>query len=180
MARGQKYNEDLKEKAIALLTVNNSVSFVARELKLPRSTVKSWKEDYDKKAQEGGEDTIAKLRQKKKEDFVDNAWKLINDSMTVAQKRITRELELEDSVDKIAELLKANSKKIGEETGIGWFELLNLIDRLKTVKNFKLSELSTLVGTMYDKQALANKEATQIVDFSYDKLMEKINKGEEF
>ena len=32
MAKGQKYNDDIREKAIALLTVNNSVSFVAREL----------------------------------------------------------------------------------------------------------------------------------------------------
>ena len=46
---------------------------------------------------------------------------------------------------------------------MGWFELLNLIDKLKALKNFKLSELSTLIGTMYDKQALANKEATTIV-----------------
>ena len=66
MAKGQKYNDDIREKAIALLTVNNSVSFVARELGLPRSTVKSWKEAFDKEAEESGEDNIAKLRQKRK------------------------------------------------------------------------------------------------------------------
>ena len=163
MAKGQKYNDDIREKAIALLTVNNSVSFVARELGLPRSTVKSWKEAFDKEAEESGEDTIAKLRQEKKKDFIDRAWKLIEDSLSVAQKRVTRELEFEDNVDVVAEALKKSSKKIEEETGVGWFELLNLIDKLKALKNFKLSELSTLIGTMYDKQALANKEATTIV-----------------
>ena len=35
MARGQKYNDDLKEQAYALLAVNNSVAFVAKELGLP-------------------------------------------------------------------------------------------------------------------------------------------------
>lgn len=28
--KGQKYNDDIKEKAIAMLTVNNSVSYVAK------------------------------------------------------------------------------------------------------------------------------------------------------
>lgn len=180
MARGQKYNDDLKEKAIALLTVNNSVSFVAKKLNLPRSTVMSWKEAFDKEADEKGEENIVKLRQKKKEDFVEKAWGLIDDSMLVAQKRITRELELENAVDKIAQLLKDNAKDIEEKKGVGWFELLNLIDKLKTVKNFKLSEISTLVGTMFDKQALANKEATQIVGLTYDEVMKKINSGDEF
>ena len=69
MARGQKYNDDLKEKALALLAVNNSVSFVAKELGLPRSTVKTWKEVYDKEAEESGGPTIAKLRKEKKEGF---------------------------------------------------------------------------------------------------------------
>ena len=86
MAKGQKYNDDIREKAIALLTVNNSVSFVARELGLPRSTVKSWKEAFDKEAEESGEDNIAKLRQKKKEDFINDAWRLIDLSKSVLEK----------------------------------------------------------------------------------------------
>lgn len=66
MAKGQKYNDDIKEQAIAMLTVNNSVSFVARELGLPRSTVKTWKIQFDKEAEANGEDNIAKLRQKRR------------------------------------------------------------------------------------------------------------------
>ena len=163
MAKGQKYNDDIKEKAFALLVSNNNVALVAKELGIPRPTIIGWVKARDKKAKESGEATLDDLRQEKKKDFIDNAWKLIGDSMSVAQRRISRELELEDSIDKIAEIMKGNAKKIEEETGIGWFELLNLIDKLKTVKNFKLGELSTLVGTMYDKQALANKEETQII-----------------
>ena len=64
--KGKKYNDDIKEKAFALLAVNNSVSYVAKQMGLPRSTVKSWKETYDKMAEERGEDSIAKLRQKNK------------------------------------------------------------------------------------------------------------------
>ena len=101
MAKGQKYNDDIREKAIALLTVNNSVSFVARELGLPRSTVKSWKEAFDKEAEESGEDNIAKLRQKKKEDFINDAWKLIDLSKGVLEKRLTRAMDNEEALDEL-------------------------------------------------------------------------------
>ena len=103
MAKGQKYNDDIREKAIALLTVNNSVSFVARELGLPRSTVKSWKEAFDKEAEESGEDNIAKLRQKKKEDFINDAWKLIDLSKGVLEKRLTRAMDNEEALDELVE-----------------------------------------------------------------------------
>ena len=41
-----------------------------------------------------------------------------------------------------------------------WFDLLDVVKEIKSFKSPKLSELSTLIGTIYDKQALANGEAT--------------------
>lgn len=166
MARGQKYNDDLKEKAFALLAVNNSVSFVAKELGLPRSTVKTWKDIYDKEAEESGEPTITKLRQKKREEFIGQAWEAIGKSLTAVQRRLDRELALQDDIDLVAKEIKKNAKKIEEETGIEWFGLLNLIDKLKTLKTCKLGELSTVIGTLYDKQALADNKATQNINVS--------------
>lgn len=172
MAQGQKYNDDIKERAFALLASNNNAQYVAKTLGIPYTTVKTWEKKWLEQSQvskgEGttnaDEDSLVELRKKKKEEFVSKAWKLIDDSIAVAQKRIARELAFEDNVDIVAEALKKNAKEIEKATGVGWFELLNLIDKLKTLKNFKLSELSTLIGTIYDKQALANKEATSIVD----------------
>ena len=175
MARGQKYNEDLKEKAIALLTVNNSVSFVARELKLPRSTVKSWKEDYDKKAQEDGEDTIAKLRQKKKEQFVEDAWRLVDKVKTILERRLDRAIQSEDKMDELLEeILQLDYKQLTVQ------QRKALYTRISALKIEDIKALSTVLGTLYDKQALANKEATQIVDFSYDNVMKMINSGEDY
>ena len=175
MARGQKYNEDLKEKAIALLTVNNSVSFVARELKLPRSTVKSWKEDYDKKAQEDGEDTIAKLRQKKKEQFVEDAWRLVDKVKTILERRLDRAIQSEDKMDELLEeILQLDYKQLTVQ------QRKALYTRISALKIEDIKALSTVLGTLYDKQALANKEATQIVDFSYDNVMKMINSGDDY
>lgn len=161
MAKGQKYNDDIKEKAIALLTVNNSVSYVARELGLPRSTVKSWKEAFDKEAEEGGEDTIAKLRQKKKEDFINDAWKLIDLSKGVLEKRLTRARDNEEALDELVdEICKLDYKTLTSQ------QRQALYMKLAKIKVEDVKSLATVLGTLYDKQALANKEATAIVEGS--------------
>ena len=161
MAKGQKYNDDIREKAIALLTVNNSVSFVARELGLPRSTVKSWKEAFDKEAEESGEDNIAKLRQKKKEDFINDAWKLIDLSKGVLEKRLTRAMDNEEALDELVEeISKLDYKTLTSQ------QRQALYMKLAKIKVDDVKSLATVLGTLYDKQALANKEATAIVEGS--------------
>ncbi len=161
MAKGQKYNDDIREKAIALLTVNNSVSFVARELGLPRSTVKSWKEAFDKEAEANGEDNIAKLRQKKKEDFINDAWKLIDLSKGVLEKRLTRARDNEEALDELVdEICKLDYKTLTSQ------QRQSLYMKLAKIKVEDVKSLATVLGTLYDKQALANKEATAIVEGS--------------
>ena len=161
MAKGQKYNDDIREKAIALLTVNNSVSFVARELGLPRSTVKSWKEAFDKEAEESGEDNIAKLRQKKKEDFINDAWRLIDLSKSVLEKRLTRAMDNEEALDELVEeISKLDYKTLTSQ------QRQALYMKLAKIKVEDVKSLATVLGTLYDKQALANKEATAIVEGS--------------
>ncbi len=166
--RGQKHSEALREKALALLATNNSLSEVSRLLHISVSTLQTWKNKHE------NDKDFVNLRNKKKEEFVNSAWKLIEDSVKVAQERVSRELAVEESVDKIAEIIKKNANDIDKETGVGWFELLDLIEKLKTCKNFKLSELSTLIGTMYDKQALANNESTVRVDVKLEDLLKRV------
>ena len=94
MAQGKKYNDDLKERAFALLVCNNSVAYVAKELDLPYSTVKTWEKKFlaqseelarqekerddgspnDEVTKSNDELDLAKLRKKKKEEFVESAW----------------------------------------------------------------------------------------------------------
>lgn len=157
MARGQKYNDDLKEQAYALLAVNNSVAFVAKELGLPRTTVKTWKDNYDKEAAEGGEPTIAALRQENKKRFVADAWRLIDKTKTLLERRIDRALINEDELDElIAEVDK--TKELPNE------QRKAMCQKLKAMKLEQTKELAVVLGTLYDKQALANKEATSIID----------------
>ena len=176
----KQYSDELKEQAYAML-VTNSMRYVSRELNIPVGTLAGWKKERDAKAIEQGTDTIEQKRTKRKEMFVDKAWDIIDDALDVAKTRIVRAKNVESNVDIVAEELKKNAKVIEEQTGIGWFALLNLIKDLKEIKNFKLSEITTLVGTLYDKQSLANKEATVIMDGSMtiEGIIQKLE-GEEY
>lgn len=159
MAKGKKYNDDIKEKAFALLAVNNSLSYVAEQLGLPRSTVKSWKESYDKKAEESGEDTIAKLRQKKKEEFVEDAWGLIGKIRTLLERRLDRAIGSEDVLDELVkEITELDNKQLTDA------QRKALYSKMHSIKVESVKELAIVLGTLYDKQALANKEATSIVE----------------
>lgn len=144
MAQGKKYNDDIKERAFALLMCNNSVADVSKALNLPYSTIKTWKSKYlakgaelAEKAKNGtadsadeGELDLAKLRQQEKDKLVRNAWRIIGKSQRLIERRIDKALNNPDNPDC--------------EMGV--------------------RELSTVLGTLYDKQALACKDATEVVE----------------
>lgn len=51
MAQGRKYNNDIKEKAFALLATNNNPQAVADELNIPYTTIKTWEKKWLKEAE---------------------------------------------------------------------------------------------------------------------------------
>ena len=153
--KGQKYNDDIKEKAIAMLTVNNSVSYVAKKLELPRSTVKTWKIQFDKRAEANGEDNIAKLRQKKKEGFINDAWVIIDTGTQILSRRLKRALESEDKLDALEkEIMSLPNTELSTERKKA------LARQLASIKVEDIGKLTVALATLYDKQALANGEAT--------------------
>lgn len=181
MAQGKKYSDELKEKAIALLSCNNA-AYVAEELGLPYSTVKTWELKALKQAQrdmeaketpEGNnevtkptkptkrftEQNLVELRQKKKEEFIESAWELINLSKGVLEKRLKRALENEEALDDLVdEITKLDYKTLTSQ------QRQALYMKLSKIKVDDVKSLATVLGTLYDKQALANKEATAIVE----------------
>ena len=180
MARGQKYNDDIKEKAFALLAVNNNVQEVAKQLDLPYNTVKTWEKKFLKEAEEqqkvkaeaennqeaeDNQDTnlrtenLVELRNKKKKEFVDSSWNIISKAQTLLERRITRALENEDELDNlVSEIEQLDYKDLSQE------QRKALHRKMAAIKVEDVGKLATMLGTLYDKQALANNEATSKVD----------------
>ena len=153
-----RHPEGVKEKVLAELAMGVPLTQLSKKYNLATSTMQTWKV----KAQTES-DEFAKQRNENKKNFLDKAWKLINDSVDVAQKRVGRSKDLEDNIDIVAKAIKDNAEGIAKDTGLGYFDLVNLVKELHAMKSPKISELSTLIGTMYDKQALASDEATENV-----------------
>ena len=179
MAQGKKYNDDLKERAFALLACNNSVAYVAKELRLPYSTVKTWEKKFlaqseeltrKEKEQNSGsvnnevtkqnnEHNLVKLRNNKKAEFVENAWSLIEKCETLIERRLSRAIEREEAIDSFVEEIAQIDREELNET-----QRKILCTKLGSIKIESVKEIAVILGTLYDKQALANKEATSIVD----------------
>lgn len=181
MAKGKKYNDDIKEKAFALLACNNNAQVVADKLGLPYTTVKTWEKNWIRQAQEREarqedetegtptksvtkstrfeDESLIELRKKKKEEFVEDAWGLIGKIRSLLERRLDRALDSENVLDELVEeITKLDHKQLTDS------QRKALYCKMYAIKIESVKELAVVLGTLYDKQALANKEATSIVE----------------
>lgn len=162
--RGKKFNDDIKEKALALLATNNNAKFVADKLGLKYTTVKTWEKKFLEQANTGDvpqEKNLVALRNKKKAEFVDNAWEIIEKTQSLLMKRIERALESEDKIDQLLEeILLLDNKDLSQE------QRKSLYRKISTIKVEDVGKIATVLGTIYDKQALASNEPTSRVEGS--------------
>ena len=101
---------------------------------------------------------------------MNDAWRLIDKTKTLLERRLDRAIESEDELDKLVdEICKLDNKQLTNE------QRKSLYLKVKSLKLEQAKELAVVLGTLYDKQALANKEATAIVEGNF-----AIKKFEEF
>lgn len=160
--RGKKFNDDIKEKAFALLATNNNAKFVADKLGLKYTTVKTWEKKFLEQANTGDvpqDKNLVALRNKKKAEFVDNAWEIIEKTQSLLMKRIERALYSEDKIDQLLEeILLLDNKDLSQE------QRKALYRKISTIKVEDVGKIATVLGTIYDKQALASNEPTSRVE----------------
>lgn len=152
MAAGQKYNKDVKERAYALFDTYNNVDFISRKLGVPVSTLWGWKRKYDKMTE--SDPAIKAAREKQKVEFVRSAWRSINMTQELLERRLRRAVEDEDVLEELIRVIK-------EETGGS--ERRELLSRVAAMKYDDIGKLTQALGILYEKQALANREETEIL-----------------
>ena len=153
--KGKKYDPEVKERALALLAVNDSVSKVAKELNLPWSTVDCWKKDALKDAASG--DGFVKLREQKKEDFINGAWDIVMRAQRLITKRLDRAEKQESELDRLLDEIEC----IPDEE-LSDVQRRMLVKRITDLKLDDIGKLGTVMGTMFDKHALALNQPTAI------------------
>lgn len=174
MSRGKKYSDEIKEKAFAMLVVNNNSAEVARTLGIPRNTLHVWVKERDNKAVEQNKPTIEQLRTNKKKEFADKAWKSINKIQTLLERRLERAVQSEDKIDELLlEILELDGKDLSKD------QRKALYQKISSIKVESVKELAVVLGTLYDKQALANNESTQNISGTIESVIKQIE-GDEY
>ena len=162
MAQGSKYTDEQKEQALAMLTTM-SFKAVSKSLKIPERTLRDWKDTEEKINPE-----FAELRNEKKKQFVESSWRIIEKANQLIEKKIDRALSAEEDIDKIMKKAKGNESLDKDD-------IVALTKNINKLNIENIGQVSTVIGTLYDKQALINKEAT--VNHGADASLEEVLRG---
>lgn len=170
--RGKKFNDDIKEKALALLATNNNAQYVADKLGLKYTTVKTWEKKFLDQAKQGNisdDKNLVALRIKKQAEFVNNAWDIIENAQSLLARRIERALNNEDQLDKLLkEILSLDYKELSQD------ERKALYKKMNVIKVEDVGKIATIIGTLYDKQALATGEPTSNIHLKLEDYLKKV------
>lgn len=150
MAKGKKTDALTIYKIMLSVFETNNFSETARNLKIPVKTVEMiYKKNKDKKE-------FTKLCQEKKEEFVDKADRIVNKGTELLERKLTLALEkqedLEMLIDEVMDVKDDDMK---------YKEKVDAIKKIAKLQLNNLSEITTAIGTIYDKRALSKGESTQ-------------------
>lgn len=162
--RSQKrYSDKDREKALAIYMETGSAQVVSERLNIPRTTIKTW-------IGKMSADEIAETRRKKREEFATRAWVPINKALTLLDRELDTALNKQDELDALYDIIMDIDK--GELSDKRKLEIARKIERLQRMD---LRELTTAIGTLYDKQALALGDSTsnQSITVELDKELEE-------
>lgn len=131
-------SDEKREQVKALLATGAAKNNVAKQCNVSWATVDSIsKEEPDK---------IENLREQKRAHFIDRLWNSMDKALGLADKRI--ELAL-DGAEKLEQLTDA----IGD-SDIDPKKAMELQNAITNVSAVPLGQISTYIGTIYDKHAL--------------------------
>ena len=150
--KGDKYREytdEERENAFALYTLYGTFARTSRETGIPAPTIQTWVNKQNK-----ADGSIIAKRNENKQKFADKAWDTINKAHELLDKQLTTALERQDALDATLDAI------LHEGEGISPQQLKTLITEISRMKRPDYRELTTAIGTLYDKQALVMGDST--------------------
>ena len=165
MARGKKTSPEVIYQVMALWFTNYNLRETSRILDMPLSTVK---EIVDKNK---NDDKFEELRTQTEKAFAQKTTEIIDKSLLLLNRRIDRAIEHEEDLDAFIDEIWDM-----DEDEMSFKEKDKLVNKIKTLQLQNIKDLTTAIGTLYDKRALSRGEMTQNLGFatnlSIDKLAE--------
>ncbi len=174
MAKGQRISEQQIEVMRAYLATGNSLSETARKMGLPKSTVATWKKRFEDEKMPAGDGldeqarpqkhacarvgdgrTFEELRTLNQERFIADAGEIVGMSQQLMKHYLDYAIVNRPKVERAIEVLCALGERISPQ------ELRACVRVLTEMKLPDIGKLSSVMGTMYDKRALARGEPTE-------------------
>ncbi len=137
-----------KERIIAMYESGMSVPEIERITGKPNATIYRWINEY-KTTTDSSE--IEEKRDYCKKKFIEDAWAGLGAIMLTAKTRIARLRDSELAAAEIIEQLR--NEEIDE------FERKELLDKLEALKTASVGDITSIINTLYDKQAAASGES---------------------
>ena len=141
-------------------------SETSRMLNIPRKTVESV---YNRNIEK---EEFAKLRQEKTEEFIAKATRIINKATDLIEKRLNTATKNQEDFDELISLI--------DDADISTQQKKNIANKISKMQLNNLSEVTTALGTLYDKRALAQGKPTANVHTSYEEMLKKVSDADEY
>lgn len=163
MPRGKQTPPEVVYQIMTSWTVTNNLKQTARDLNLPVTTVKGIV-DRNK-----DEPEFVRLRNEKKSEFSEKASEIIQKGLTLLNRRLDRALNQEEALDVvIAEIFATNKMELTQD------EKNRLIAKISALQLHDIKAITTAIGTLFDKKALADGKPTSTVNIIGADKLEKL------
>lgn len=161
MGAGVALDDKTKEKVKALLTTGKAKNAIAKQVGVSWATVdKISKEEPDK---------LEKIREDKRSQFINRLWSSMDEALKLADKRIALAIDANQKLDELSEMI-GDADLLPKQIS----ELQHAIDSITSVP---LGQISTFIGTIYDKHALMTGGKTQDIGLTYEDQLKKLLGG---
>jgi hypothetical protein len=163
--RGKKTSPQDVQNVMALWFTNYNLRETSRTLGIPLTTVKDIV-DKNKNAEE-----FEQLRTQTEKAFAQKTTEIIEKGLILLNKRLNRAIEHEEDLDDLIEEVWDI-----DDDDMPYKEKDKIVNKIKTLQLQNIKDITTAIGTLYDKRALSRGESTQNIDFAtnfdIDKLAE--------
>lgn len=147
---GQKLDPETIEQIRALYASGMTKQAIARELGVSPSTVARYCQ--------AEEEALEEARAERRREFIDLAWRNLLEAMELGHRKVQLALM---SSQEFKEHLGKTVKEL-KEAGVPPDVIAEIVKGMRKAQEIPLGHISTYIGTLYDKQALAGGDPTEI------------------
>lgn len=147
MAKGKRIDKLSVYKIMLKMFECDNLTKTSKELKIPITTVSTiYKRNKDKKE-------FVSLRKKQERNFVEKADSIINKATDLLERRLNVALENQNELEELIDTIYDATDEEGNK--LKYKEREDLIKKITRLQLNNLPELTTAIGTLYDKRALS-------------------------